>query len=1161
MTPAGRWRGHLLACGLSFGLVAAPVRAQDTGTVSGTVVDPQGAAIPGATITLTDERTGTSRTAVTEARGEFTFRSVTPGSYTVKVGLTGFRSFEKRNNVLSASGQLDLGKVRLDVGDLTEVVTVEARGTPVETRNSDYTGLLTSTQISQIQTKGRDVMSLLRLLPGVRYEDDIEAMGESFGSQVPNVGGQRRHWNQVTVDGLNGNELSGTNRFASATNLDAIAEVKVMLGSYKAEDGRTGGANVKIVTKSGGMHYNGSAYYYARRNQWNANTWDNLRNHLPTPEYHYDTYGVNVGGPVRVPGLFNQSGDKKLFFFYSMENPQAAQPGGVRKFMMPSALERQGDFSQTFDAGGKLIVIKDPLTGQPFPGNSIPTDRLNANGRAIINMLPLPNRLDRNETAGIYNFIRQETPDKPRLNNVVKLDWRRTATDNFYVTLNSFTSVQKGSEITAGPEKWGFFNGKYDFGNVFTAFGHHHIFGTGLVNELYGGVRRQTEGFGTASAADLQHITRASVGFNVSQFHPELNPLGIIPKFTLGLGNSGSNVSNTNFTYDDRLGETDHDWLSSVTETLTWLKGSHTIKTGAYAEYMRNNEARGGLWAGQFNFSRNTSNPLDTNYAFSNLLLGVFGQYDEVNAYRSTRNRHWQAEWYAQDTWRPVSRLTLDYGTRFLWYTPYWQANQRTAAFVPERWDPAKAPRFYYPAVIGGKSVAFDSVTGQVLDQVYVGTFVPGSGDPANGMVPATDSNYPRGFRNQLAPQLEPRAGIAYDLFGNNRAKLHASAGVYHNSVLGGGSQGNLQGPPFFAQSSVFYNTLDNFLSPGALSLRPTGVNGLERDAKTPVAYRFSTGIQQEIGWGTVVDVSYVGSVNRYLEMQTNINPIADGAKFVDLHPENIDPRNGRALPDDFLRPYRGYQGINIRSNWGTANYNSLQIQVNRRYIKGLQFGAAYTYARAFGTGDDDPASVSLLRPLDAWYYAPISSNQRHNVVINYTYDLPRGTRLPDHAAVRLLLGDWQLSGENAWVSGDWDSIDLSTTDGFDFTGGSEGARPVMSGDPRLSRSDRSPDHWFDTSVFHRPAGRGDFGNEPRNVIQLPGINNWNLALFKNFPFGSKRFQFRAEAYNVLNTLQFRNVDRGARFDAAGNQVNANLGVANSARNPRIMQASFRFTF
>ena len=1146
---------------LSFSILTTSASAQDTGTVSGTVVDNTDRVLPGATVTIRNEATATSRSAVTDGRGEFSFRPVEPGSYTVRIELTGFRAYEKRNNVVNASGQLTLGTIKLELGALTEVVSVAASGTTVETTNSDYSGLLTATQIAQIQTKGRDVMSLLRLLPGVRYEDDIEAMGESFGSNVPYVGGQRRAWNQVAVDGLNGNELSGTSRFASATNLDAIAEVKVLLGSYKAEDGRSGGSNIKIVTKSGGNKYAGSAYYYARRDAWNANTWANIKNNLPTPKYHYDTIGLNAGGPVWLP---NHGRSRTLFFFYSMENPQAQQPGAVRKYMMPTELERRGDFSQTLDAAGRLIVVRDPITRQPYLNNVIPPEMIDKNGQAIINLLPLPNRLDRSETAGLYNFVRQETPEKPRQNHVVKIDWKRTGSDSLSFSLNTFTSVQRGSEITAGPEKFGFFNAKYDFGNQFVTVAHRHVFGANVVHELYGGVRRQTEGFDAATPAELARIQRASIGFNVGQFYPDLNPLGIMPVMQLGLGNSASSVSNTNFTFDNRLGETDHDWLTSATETITWLRGRHSYKAGAYIEYMRNNEARGGLWMGQFNFSRNTSNPLDTNYAFSNLLTGVFSQYDEANAYRSTRNRHWQAEWYVQDTWRASNRLTVDYGMRFLWYTPYWQANERTAAFVPERYDPAKAPRLYYPTRINGVNVAIDPITGQTLNEVFVGTFVPGTGDIANGMVTADDPDYPRGFRDTRAPALEPRVGVAYDLFGNNTTKLHASAGVFHNAVLGGGSQGNLQGPPNFFQSSIFYNRLSTFMAAGtSLAQRPVGVNGLERDADTPVAYRYTAGVQRDIGWGTVVDVSYVGSVNRDLEMQTNVNPVPDGAKFVDLHPENIDPRNGRALPDDFLRPYRGYQAINIRTNFGTAHYNSLQVQVNRRYIKGLQFGAAYTYARAFGVGDDDPATVSILRPLQAWYYAPLASNQRHNLTINYTYDLPDLGKIWDHAAVHLLLDGWQLSGENAWVSGDWDDVTLSTTDGFDFTGGSEGARPVLVGDPQLSRADRDAEtRWFNTDAFARPSGRGDYGNTPRTVIQLPGINNWNLALFKNFGLGGPRkFQFRIEAYNILNTLQFRDVDRGARFDPAGVQVNANLGTATTARNPRIMQMSLRFTF
>ena len=318
-------------------VVASPAAAQDTGVVTGIVVDASGQVVPGATVTLVNEAKGDVRTQTTNDHGEFSFRAVTPGSYTVKVELTGFRAFERRNNVVNASSQLDVGRIPLDIGALSEVVSVEATGAVVETKNSDYSGLLTSTQISQIQTKGRDVVNLLRLLPGVHYENDIDALGDSFGSQIPNISGQRRTWNQVTVDGLNGNELSGTNRMNSSINLDAIAEVKVLLNTYKAEFGRSGGTNIQIVSKGGGSEYRGSLYYYGRRDAWNANTWLNNKNGVDKAKYHFDTPGISFGGPIRIPGLVKQGSEKKLFFFYSMEAPQVQKPGPLRKYLMPTA--------------------------------------------------------------------------------------------------------------------------------------------------------------------------------------------------------------------------------------------------------------------------------------------------------------------------------------------------------------------------------------------------------------------------------------------------------------------------------------------------------------------------------------------------------------------------------------------------------------------------------------------------------------------------------------------------------------------------------------------------------------------------------------------------------------------------------------------------------
>jgi hypothetical protein len=665
-------------------VAASPVAAQDTGTVSGTVVDTSGQVVPGATVTLTHERTTTTRTATSGTRGEFAFRAVPPGSYTVKIELLGFRTLETRSNVLNANGQLDLGQLKLDVGTVTEVVSVMAEGSVVETRNSDYSGLLTSTQISQIQTKGRDVMSLLRLLPGVKYENDVEAMGDSFGTQVPNIAGNRRAWNQVTVDGLNGNELSGTARFSSAINLDAIAEVKVLLNTYKAEFGRTGGANIQIVSKSGGSTYRGTGYWYGRRDAWNATPWENNRTGVDKPKYHFDTYGANLGGPLQIPGLYEQGGNRKLFFFYSLEAPQVQRPGPLRLYRMPTELERRGDFSQTRNSAGQLIFIKDPSSsaacspttgGQGcFANNVIPQGRLDPNTERLLNMLPLPNRLDHNATAN-WNFTRQETSDNPRWNNLLRVDARPSGNDTYWGVLRTFNSNQYGSEITAGPTKWGYFNGAYIFSDSSLNGGWNKILGTTFVNELQTGIRRQTEGFQTHTDSDWTHVRRSDIGWTVPQYFPEVNTLDVMPRVTFGL--TGTGIDSPDFSFDQRLGETAEDWLYSIRDNVTWTKGMHTFKAGGYFEFMHNNEARGGPWMGEFTFNNNTNNPMNTNHAFSNALLGVFGNYQETATPGSTRNRAWMSEFYAQDTWQASSRFTLDYGARFLWYAPYWRVDDR----------------------------------------------------------------------------------------------------------------------------------------------------------------------------------------------------------------------------------------------------------------------------------------------------------------------------------------------------------------------------------------------------------------------------------------------------------------------------------------------------
>jgi hypothetical protein len=1143
-----------------------------TGSVGGTVIDEQREVVPGASVTVIDEATGAARRTVTDTRGSFQVTNLAPGSYTIRVELTNFRTIERTKVILSAAERLSVGALTLTVG-LGESIVVEASGSQVNTAETQHSGLITSKQIEQIQVKGRDVTSLMRLMPGVRYEDTVESLGESFGTLVPHVGGQRRDWNTIMVDGVLGNEIGQANRMSQQINLDAVAEIKVLLNTYRAEYGRTGGAQVQIVSKSGSAQYQGGAYYYGRHERFNANSFFNNRAEREKPRYRFNTYGLNLGGPVPL------GTEKKLFFFYSTEAPITERPGSLLNWTMPTERERRGDFSQTLDSAGRLIVIRDPQTGQPFPGNVIPANRINLNGQALLNLLPQPTLFDRTATGGQYNHQTQATADNPKLNQIVRIDWKPSANDAFYFTYKDWRSDQRGvggaGGVTAGPAGWGWFNAHYLNTDRGGSANYTKIFRSDLINEAAFGVRQQTEQFHPVSDADWARASRANAGYTLGQFHPELNPQDVLPKVTFNV------PSSPNFTFDNRLAEKGQAWLFSFRNDLTWIRGAHAFKTGMYVERLKNSEGRGGVgagpWAGQFNFTVDTANPFDTNHSFANALLGSFRDYTEIDAFPNVQARRSLIEWYVQDTWKASDRITVDYGVRFLYYNP-WYTALPAAVFVPERYDPARAPRLYQPARVNNQNVAFDPVTGQALANIFVGSFVPGTGDPYNGMVTNDDPDYPRSFRDNQGIHPEPRIGLAWDIFGNGRTALHTSAGIYHNAHITARSMDSAaNNPPAVNTPQIIYGTMDTLLQQAAFSSRPSAAFGLERDAKTPTSYNWSLGIQREVGWGTVVDVTYSGSSTRNLEVVQDINVVPDGARYLDVNPQNRDPRTPTSpLPSEFLRPYRGYQSINIRRHFGTSSYHGLQVQMNRRYIRGLQFSAAYTWGKTLGIADEDEAAVSVVRPIHEWNYAPYASNQEHNVVINYTWDLPRGSRFWDNAFTRGLLDNWQLSGENAFVSGDWAGVILATTDNFDFTGGDGGAgtdvgggvrvvRPTIVGNVVPGSQDATPGgagSWVDWAAFARPAGRGDYGDAARYNFQLPGIDNWNLSIFKNFPLGGRRrLQFRWEMYNVLNHTQFSNIDNTARFDATGAQVNANFGDATTARNPRIMQASVRFTF
>ena len=1170
----------LLALVTALALSASASAQTTTGAISGTVVDPQGQIVPGATVTVMHEGTSEVRVTTSDSeRGTFQVTSLALGTYTVRVELQGFSTFERKGVVVSSSERVSVGAIRMSVGGLQDTVTVQATGAHVNTEETQHGGVITRTQIEQVQVLGRDVTSLMRLLPGVRYTTPVDSMGGSFGVDVPNVGGLPADWSKVIIDGVVANEVGNSGMQAQMVNLDAIAEVRLLNNSFRAEYGQSGGSQLQIVTRGGTSEYRGSAYWYIRNENLNSTEFFRARSQRLNgvepfpPKYRFNTYGANLGGPL----LGRQN--KKLFFFYSLEAPIVKRPQSVQNWRMPSALEREGNFSQTFDAQGRLINIRDPrkvglacnaVNGGPgcFEGNIIPASMINpAHMQAMLKLMPLP-EYDPRTTQGNYNYDTEELTDVPKLNNVARIDWRPTANDSLSFTIKDWWQDQRGTRIPAGPSNWQWFLAHYKNTDRGFSGNYTKVLRSNLVWDTDFGTRRQTEVFFPLDEAQWDKTNRALAGFTVPQFHPELNDRNVLPRVTFNVPGGSPN-----FTYDTRLVDQGQGWLSSVRSNLTYIRGAHSLKTGLYYEDSRNSEGKGGVgggsWAGDYNFGVDTNNPLDTNFAYANALLGNFTTYTETDGFADVRGQRPTAEFYVQDSWKARNNLTLDYGVRFLWYRA-WASfeNTRSSSFDPERYVPGASPLLYQPVLVGNAQRARNPITGEIKPAAYIGGFVPGTGDPYNGMVTQDEwDDYGTGFRIGQGIQPEFRTGLAWDIRGDGKTSLHASFGRYHNPFVNANGLDNLaRNPPAQSNPVLRYATIDSMFSPeaqGAFDTRPSGgVLGLEHNAPTPQSLNYSVGIQRELGWGTVLDVTYAGSQTRRIEVAYAINDLPYGTNFIDLHPENINPATGAVLPADFLRPYLGFGTINIRQNTGRTDYNSLQVQLNRRYIRGLQFAVAYTLAKGWDTRVTSPYQTE-----DWFNRAPTAGTQLHNLNINYTLDVPKGSTLWDNWFTRGALDGWQLSGNTAFVSGDWAGVTFSTTDNFDFYGGGAGGRIVLTGvDPRSGdNTDPNPDgtgSYLNWAAFARPAGRFDLGNAPQRFFRLPWIRNTDLALFKNFQMGgAKRIQFRWEVYNLFNTVNWSAIDTSASFNPAGEQVDAAFGKATSARDPRIMQASFRFSF
>ncbi len=644
----------------------------------------------------------------------------------------------------------------------------------------------------------------------------------------------------------------------------------------------------------------------------------------------------------------------------------------------------------------------------------------------------------------------------------------------------------------------------------------------------------------------------------LGQLFPSANPLNLVPSLSFGGIPNPPAVQ-----YDPRVPIAAHDERPVMHDNVSWIKGDHTFKFGVYYELNDASEgprSSAGLHTDTFNFQRSSLNPFDTNHPFSNAITGNFFSYGESSGQTEGLARTYTVEWFVQDSWKVTPRLTLDLGVRFSSFTPWRLRENEGSAFAIDRFVGGTIPKLYQPGInASGQRTAFDPVGGGFFPSPFIGAFVPGTGDNLNGVVVGDGKDdYLHGYRERPAPVVQPRFGFAYDPFGHGKTAIRGSFAVNTQAVFG--SQGSMwavtTAPPILQSPSIFFDNMDTFLNAGAVTFPAGEFYSFDPEFNPPLVYQWNFGVQQDVGGGTVLDVSYVGNSGHRLYQTRQINTIAPGARFQDAA---VDPTTGGVLRDTFLRPYFGFEGIRYQENSGWSNYNSLQVSLNKRFSSGLQYGVAYTWSKAMGLGGGDRDGLPIYRDTRSYLYGKTPFDQTHMLVINYLYNLPNAQVFAKSAVGRAVFHNWEVAGIISMASGFPQGIGLSYTDGVDRWGGGDAPRVNMAENPIISN--KSFDRWFNTNSVSAP-GFGDFGNAPRDVFRRPGLNVWDFTVYKNIPVHERaRFQLRWEFYNLFNHTQFDGVDNGARFTPDGQQINSNFGRVTSARQSRQMQVSIRFEF
>jgi len=1050
-----------------------------TADLSGIVTDSTGAAIAGASVTITNKGTAAARTATTNEGGAYSLSSLNPGNYDMTVEARGFKRSERKDIELQV-GQAARLDYTLEIGNVSETVEVSGGAPVLETENATVGTVIENRRIVELPLNGRNYLQLASLTPGVTTNGPASSqgqqrMGGARNSFALNVAGQRTSFNHYSLDGIE-NTDPNFNTYAFLPSVDALQEFKVESGTYGVEYGR-GLSQVNATTRSGTNEYHGVLFEFLRNSDLDAKNFFDSKT-KPIPPFKRNQFGATLGGPISVPKLF--SGKNRLFFFFDYEGLRERK-ALTNNLSLPPAIDRTGNFSSystiIYDP---LTRVVDPTTGAisaplPFPGNIIPANRIQKASLTLLNRyFPLP-------TGAGYtnNFVSNEGRRNDGDQYTGRVDYIQSAASSFQFR---YSHGDDNGYLPLTTANLGYNNKVVVNQEVLT---HILVLGANKVNEFKFGVNRLTAANQQGSAN-----TRNVVGeLGIGGIQTDIAAYWGVPIVQFGAGLSGvGECSDCPFINYD----TTFQW----TDSFAWTKGKHSFRFGTDDRRTRYNQIGAVVPRGRFTFGGTyttlTGAGVQPQNAIADFLLGYIQTAEGQTGAPIANFRSYSLNFYAQDTWKLTPKLTLTYGLRYELEPPFTDKHSNI--------------------------VNIDFHWANDIVPTYVRA---GSGDPFEGNPPfKLPSTVPyirdgrfgdRAYRTDYA-NFAPRLGVAYSV--DPKTVVRTGAGIYYVRDIGNAQFDLVRNAPFTIRRNE--NASSNLIPsltyqlPFVQTGAPSFILANQYDQKTPRIYQWSFSIQRELFDSSSFEVSYLGSSGNYLQRLQTYNTAALGP------PTNINSRRPN------FPVYAG--GFQVMNDAAHSSYHGLYLRYQKRFSRGLTVLSSYSWSKSIDNG-------SGIRTVDGDSLTPSNDYNlagerglsaydfRHRWTTSFVYELPFGRNANPFA--RALIGGWQMGGITTLQSG----FPFTLYCGSGTQNGGDNCYPDgLGGRSDLPSDQRGPRKWFNTANFVNritndpslPLYR--YGNNGRNSVIGPPLVNVDFSAIKNWKFSETRgLQFRAEFFNLLN--------------------------------------------